>query len=160
MRWHLGRDLKEGLQESQEAGGQGVMVRTLALTGTGDGRILSRGMTLASVLTVDSRAGTEAERPVGGGSCHDPGQRMCIFNQDNGEGCWEMQLESQSADRTDRCIWDAYGTAEKEEETVVGLEPMREGQRVGTAKSSRGTEKKKKDFVLCVGKSAESLNGG
>ena len=149
MRWHSGRDLKEGLQESQEAGGQGAMVRTLALTGTGDGGILSRGVTPASVLTVDSRAGTEAERPVGGGSCHDPGQRMCILDQDNGEGCWEMHLESQGTNRTGRCIWDAYGTAEKEEETVVGLEPMSEGQR-GWAQLNHHVGQRKKRILFSV----------
>lgn len=116
----MGRDIKKGAQESQEAGGPGATARTLALPGTGDGGVLSRGAALASEFTVDPRAQTEAERPVGEGTCPDQGQRVCALDRDGGGDWCEKQLASQRASRIGRCIWDAYGMAEKEEETGHG----------------------------------------
>lgn len=81
---HLGRDVKEGAEESWEAGGPGALASTLALPGTGDGGVLSRGAALASEFTTDPRAQTEAERPVAEGMCPDRGQRVCTLDRDGG----------------------------------------------------------------------------
>lgn len=51
----------------------GSIVRTLALTGTGDGGVLRGGGTPVSESLIDSGAQTAAGRLVGGDSCHDPG---------------------------------------------------------------------------------------
>lgn len=85
------------------------MARTLALPGTGDGRVLSRGAALASEFTTDPRAQTEAERPVAEGTCPDSGQRVCTLDRMGvgmvrepapascGQQDWQMLVG---------CLWD------------------------------------------------------
>lgn len=125
------------------------MVRTLSLPRTGDGGVLSRGAVLASEFTVYPRAQTEAERPVGEGTCPDQGQKACTLDQDGGGGGCEKQSASQRASRTGRCTWDAYGMAEKEEEAGHGAGAHQRGAEDWPGRSSHREEQKKGLCSVC-----------
>lgn len=114
-------------------------------------------MTLVSEFIVNSRPWTEAERQVGGGGGHNPGQRRCVLDQHSGREHCEKQPEFLSTSRTDRCIRDAHGVAGKDE-TDCGAGARERGAEGGHTQIIIW-DRTKTDFVLCVRKSAEFRPG-